>query len=166
MKRLIFIVAATLMAATSAQAQVVFKDASGASIVWDQHAGSLRTPDARVIELVDCSDAFQICFTDRRGFAFAYFRHCGDVDTRRLRFHPKFVGALHNDVWLVFDAAPNYMFRYRSPEGIIGMYGGRTPPSDFRRLLRSRDPRQGQLDAAEYRRTGAGTLAACRPGAD
>jgi hypothetical protein len=146
---------------------VVFRAKNGAVVVWDRRAGTLRTPYSQnVARLADCSDEFQTCLTDHRGFAFAYFRNCNDVDYKRLKFHPKIVSALHNDLWMIFDAAPNYMFHYVIPKGVVGIYVGPTSSFDFRLLFRDRNLRLEKFDAMEYRVTGSDTIAACIIGED
>jgi hypothetical protein len=106
-----------------------------------------------------------VCLTDHHGFAFAYFRKCNDPGLRdytQLRFPPKVVSVLHNNhVWLVFDAAPNYLFHYADSEGIVGIYIGSTPSYDFRSVLRERNFNVFSLDKTEYRIRGSDTVAAC-----
>lgn len=81
--------------------------------------------------------------TDNNGFAFAYFRKCNDAgsgDYKSLRFPPKVVSALDNsDVWMVFDAAPKYLFHYAYSKGIVGIYLGPTDSFDFRSVLHDRN---------------------------
>src|SRR5205085_2585180 len=97
--------------------------ASGDLIKLDTRTGTLDTPRSRSTGLQDCSDKVQVCLTDHRGFAFAYFRKCNDArsaDYKRLRFRPKVVSVLHNsDIWMVFDAAPHYLFHYAYAKGIV-----------------------------------------------
>lgn len=121
----------------------------------------MRTPYTKGTKLIDCSDKFQTCFMDDRGFAFAYFRKCNDVDYTKLKFGPKVVAALHNDLWIVFDAAPNYMFHYSVPKGVVGIYLGPQASFDFRLLFRERNLRIDKFDAMEYRVTGSQTFAPC-----
>jgi len=106
-----------------------------------------------------------MCLTDNHGFAFAYFRRCNDAaygDYKHLRFPPKIVSVLHNtDVWMVFDAAPKYLFHYANSKGIVGIYLGPTPSYDFRSVLHDRNFKVSSLDAVEYRITGSDTVAAC-----
>ena len=106
-----------------------------------------------------------MCLTNHHGFAFAYFRKCGDAgggDHKHLKFHPKVVTVLDNsDVWLVFDAAPNYLFHYAYSRGIVGVYIGPTASFDFRSVLHDRNFQVGSLDAVEYRIAGSLTVAAC-----
>jgi hypothetical protein len=168
------LVFAISLAAATARAEIadpsddraVFRTKNGAVIVWDKRAGTLRTPYSQVARLSDCSDEFQTCLTDHRGFAFAYFRNCNDVDYKRLKFHPSIVSAVHNDFWMVFDAAPNYMFHYAIPKGVVGIYVGPTSSFDFRLLFRERNLRLDKFDAMEYRVMGSGTIAACKTGED
>jgi hypothetical protein len=57
-----------------------------------------------------------------------------------LRFRPKVVSVLHNsDIWMVFDAAPKYLFHYAYSEGIVGIYLGPTASFDFRRVFHDRN---------------------------
>jgi hypothetical protein len=106
-----------------------------------------------------------VCLTDHRGFAFAYFRKCSDAgsgDYNRLRFPPKVVSVLHNtDVWMVFDASPNYLFHYAYSKGLVGIYLGPTASFDFRTILHDRNFQLSGLDAMEYRITGPDTVAGC-----
>jgi hypothetical protein len=162
-----------LLSATTAQSasseptgfHATFAASKGSVIELDTQTGVLRTPRAQGTRLHDCSDKTQVCLTDRHGFAFSYFRECNDAgsgDYKRLRFPPKIVSALHNsDVWMVFDAAPKYMFHYAYSKGIVGIYVGPTPSFDFRSVLHDRNFRLASLDAMEYRITGSETVAAC-----
>jgi hypothetical protein len=140
-----------------------FSASNGDVIELDTKTGTLVTPHSRGTALQDCSDKFQVCLTDNHGFAFAYFRKCNDAafgDYKRLRFPPKVVSVLHNtDVWVVFDAAPNYMFHYADSKGIVGIYVGPTASFDFRIAFHDRSFQSSTL--AEFRITGSDTLAAC-----
>jgi hypothetical protein len=162
----------TLLAAATAESassdhaglQATFVASNGAVIRLDTRTGTLDTPRSRGAGLQDCSDKFQVCLTDRHGFAFAYFRKCKDAaygDYKRLRFRPKLVSVLHNNLWIVFDAAPKYLFHYTSSKGIVGIYLGPTPSFDFRSVLHDRNLKLGSLDAMEYHITGSETVAAC-----
>jgi hypothetical protein len=74
---------------------------------------------------------------------------------------------LHNtDVWLVFDASPNYLFHYAYSKGIVGIYVGPTVTFDFRSVLHDRNFQLDSLDALEYRLKGPNTVAACKAGSD
>ena len=161
----------TLLSAAAAQRvssndagyHATFKGSYGDVIELDTRTGTLDTPRSRNTGLQDCSDKFQVCLTDNHGFAFAYFRKCNDAgfgDYTRLRFPPKVVSVLHNtDVWMVFDAAPNYLFRYAYSKGIVGIYVGPKASFDFRSVF---DDRSFQLSSlAEFRITGSDTVAAC-----
>lgn len=142
-----------------------FAASRGDVIELDSQTGVLRTPRAQASGLRDCSDKTQVCLTDRHGFAFAYFRKCDDAglgDYKRLRFVPKIVSVLHNsDVWMVFDAAPKYLFHYAYSKGIAGIYLGRAPSLDFRSTFHDRNFQLASLDAMEYRISGSETVAAC-----
>ena len=136
----------------------------GDMIELDTRTEILATPRSRNTQLQDCSDKFQVCLTDHHGFAFAYFRKCNDAafgDYKRLKFRPKVVSVLHNNVWMVFDAAPNYMFHYVDSKGIVGIYLGPTASFDFRSIFQEQNFKLASLDALEYRITGYGTVAAC-----
>lgn len=64
---------------------------------------------------------------------------------------------LHNsDVWMVFDAAPNYLFHYAYSKGIVGIYIGPTASFDFHSLLHGRKLNVFSLDAVEDREAGEG----------
>lgn len=143
--------------------RATFKASDGDTIKLDTQAGTLDAPRARGTGLKDCSDKVQVCLTDDHGFAFAYFRKCKDAafgDYTRLRFRPKIVSVLHNsDVWLVFDAAPNYMFHYDNSKGIVGIYLGPTASFDFTSVFHDRSFRMSTL--AEYRITSSDAVAAC-----
>lgn len=171
-RNLMLFLAATLLSAASARMahcdtarlHATFVTSSGGVIELDTRTGILSTPHSRGTGLRDCSDEFQTCLTDHHGFAFAYFRKCNDVEIgsyNRLDFPPRIVSALHDDLWMVFDAAPNYMFHYVIPKGIVGIYVGATPSFDFRSILHDRTFRLASLDAMEYRIAGSGALAAC-----
>ena len=140
-----------------------FSASNGDVIELDTKTGTLVTPRSRGTGLQDCSDKFQVCLTDHHGFAFAYFRKCNDAGFgyyKRLRFPPKVVSVLHNsDVWMVFDAAPKYLFHYAYSKGIVGIYVGPTASFDFRSVFRDRSFQLSSL--AEFRITGSDTVAAC-----
>jgi len=141
-----------------------FVASNGDAIKLNTRTGTLDTPRTRGTGLQDCSDKLQVCLTDNHGFAFAYFRKCNDPglwDYTRLRFVPKVVSALHNDVWMVFDAAPNYLFHYGYSKGIVGIYIGPTASYDFRSVLHERNFQLFSLDKMEYRISGSQTVAAC-----
>jgi hypothetical protein len=168
----IVIVLVTLLFAATAQQvssddtayHAIFKASNEDVIQLDTRTGTLDTPRSRGTGLQDCGDKLQVCLTDHHGFAFAYFRNCNDAgsgDYKRLRFPPNVVSVLHNsDVWLVFDAAPNYMFHYAYSKGIVGIYLGPTASFDFRSVFHDRSFRMSSL--AEFRVTGSDTVAACR----
>jgi hypothetical protein len=148
-----------------ARLHATFTASTGDVIELDTRTGTLDTPRLRGTGLQDCSDKVQVCLTDQRGFAFAYFRKCSDAasgDYKRLRFRPKVVSVLHNsDIWMVFDAAPTYLFHYAYSKGIVGIYLGPMASSDFRRVFHDRNFQLASLDAVEYRITGPDTVAAC-----
>jgi len=161
----------TLLSAATAQSvseqpeiKGKFSASNGNVIELDTKTGTLVTPRSRGTALQDCSDKFQVCLTDHHGFAFAYFRKCTDAgfgDYKRLRFRPKIVSVLHGNLWMVFDAAPNYMFHYIDSKGIVGIYIGPTASFDFRSVLHDRNFKVFSLDATEYRITSSDTVAAC-----
>ncbi len=160
--------AATARSAPSDHAGIhaTFVASNGNVIELNTQTGVLLSPRSRDAKLHDCSDESQVCLTDRHGFAFAYFRKCNDAELgeyKRLRYPPKIVTALHNsDVWMVFDAAPKYLFHYAYSKGIVGIYVGPTPAFDFRSVLHDRKFRLASLDEMEYRITaGSDTVAAC-----
>jgi hypothetical protein len=141
-----------------------FSAPNGGVIQLNTKTGTLATPWTQGSGLKDCSDKVQVCLTDNHGFAFAYFRKCNGPashDYKGLKFHPKIVSVLHNDMWLVFDAAPNYMFHYDNSKGLVGIYLGQTPSFDFRSLLHDRNFKVSTLDAMEYRVSGSDRIAAC-----
>ena len=145
--------------------KATFKASNGRVISLDLRTGILVTPRSRSTRLKDCSDQDQVCLTDNNGFAFAYFRKCNDAasdEYKTLRFPPKVVSVLDNsDVWMVFDAAPKYLFHYAYSKGIVGIYLGPTDSFDFRALLHNRNRQMANLDALEYRKTNPGVLAGC-----
>ncbi len=163
----------TLLSAVTAQSvpsdhgafQGTFAASNGELIKLDTRTGTLDTPRSRSTGLQDCSDKVQVCLTDHRGFAFAYFRKCDDAgsgDYKRLRFRPKIVSVLHNsDIWMVFDAAPGFLFHYAYSKGIVGVYLSPTPSFDFRSVLHDRNFKLTSLDAMEYHITGSESVAAC-----
>lgn len=141
-----------------------FSAPNGDVIELDTKTETLVTPRSRGTALQDCGDKFQVCLTDHHGFAFAYFRRCNDAalgDYKRIRFHPKIVSVLHGNIWMVFDAAPNYLFHYTDSKGIVGIYLGPTASFDFRSVLHDRNFNLASLDAVEYRITSSDTVAAC-----
>lgn len=157
--------AATAQTAPSGHAgfHATFAASNGDVIELDTRTGIVVTPRSRSTELQDCSDKAQVCLTDHNGFAFAYFRRCNDAgfgNYKSLRFPPKVVSVLHNtDVWLVFDAAPNYMFHYAYSKGIVGIYLGPTASFDFRVAFHDGSFRDTSL--AEFRITSSDSVAAC-----
>jgi hypothetical protein len=148
-----------------AQQHATFAASNGDVIKLDTRTGTLDTPHSRGTGLQDCSDKDQVCLTDHHRFAFAYFRVCDDAgfgNYKSLRFPPKIVSALDNsDVWMVFDASPNYLFHYAYSKGIVGIYLGPTASFDFRSVLHDRNFQLASLDAMEYRITGPNSVAAC-----
>ena len=164
------ILLATLLLAAVAQQEpshdaeyhAIFKGSYGDVIELDTRTGTLDTPRTRSTDLRDCSDKFQVCLTDHHEFGFAYFRKCNDAvveNYTRLTFKPILLSALHNNVWMVFDAAPNYLFHYVNSKGIVGIYIGPTASFDFRSVLRDHSFRLSSL--GEFRITGSETVAAC-----
>lgn len=162
----------TLLSASTAQSgssddaafHATFTASNGGVIKLDTRTGTLETPRSRNTALQDCSDKFQVCLTDHHGFAFAYLRKCNDAafgDDKRLRFRPRIRSVLHGNLWMVFDAAPNYMFHYIDSKGIVGIYLGPTPSFDFRSIFHDRNFNVFSLDATEYRITSSDTVAAC-----
>ena len=145
--------------------QIVFVASSGNQVELNVRAGRLITPRSHSTTLQDCSDVSQVCLTDHHGFSFAFFKKCADTalwNDKRLRFRPKVVSALHNDdIWLVFDASPNYLFHYAYSKGIVGINIGPTASFDFRSVFRTKKLDWPSLDATEYRITGSDTVAAC-----
>ena len=162
----------TLLSSATGQSvstgRAVFASSNGGQIELDAQSGTLYTPRSRGARLQDCSDKTQVCLTDHDGFAFAYFRTCNDAgfgNYKSLRFPPKVVSVLDNtDVWMVFDASPNYLFHYGYSKGIVGIYVGQTASFDFRSVLRDRNFRLDSLNAMEYRIKGPTTVAACNGG--
>lgn len=149
---------------------VVFVSSSGSQIDLNIRVGTLDTPRSHSTRLQDCSDDSQVCLTDHNGFAFAFFKKCTDTASwkdKRLRFRPKVVSALHNDdIWLVFDASPNYLFHYAYSKGIVGINIGPTDAFDFRSVFRTKRLDWPSLDATEYRIKGPDTVAACSAAPD
>jgi len=145
--------------------KATFKASNGKVINLDLRTGILVTPRSRSSLLKDCSDKHQVCLTDNYGFAFAHFRKCNDAsanDYKMLRFPPKVISALdNNDVWIVFDAAPKYLFHYAYSKGIVGIYLGPTDSFDFRSVLHDKNFQLANLDASEYRKTTSGAIAGC-----
>ena len=148
-----------------ARFHATFAAQNGNVLKLDTRTAALDTPRLRGTGLRDCSDKDQVCITNHHGFAFSYFRKCSDAGSgnyQRLRFPPKVVSVVDNsDVWMVFDAAPNYLFHYAYSKGIVGIYLGPTPSFDFRSVLHNRKFQVSSLDAVEYRITGSEIIAAC-----
>jgi hypothetical protein len=140
-----------------------FVAANGDVIELNTRTGTLDTPHSRGTGLQDCSDKDQVCLTDHHGFAFAYFRRCNDAglgDYTRLKFPPQVVSVLHNsDVWIVFDAAPDYLFHYAYSKGIVGIYVGPTASFDFRTVFHDRTFQISTL--AEFRIRSSHVVAGC-----
>jgi hypothetical protein len=145
--------------------KVSFKASNGQEIVVDTAAGRLITPHSSPTELYDCGDRFEVCLSDNRAFAFSYFRNCDDFapmeNYKRLRFQPKIISVVHGNLWMVFDASPNFMFHYVERAGLIGIYVGQSPSFDFRTLLRKRDLKISDYDALEYGIVPPATMAVC-----
>ena len=166
----IIVLLVTLLSAENGQSassdHVVYAASNGGQIELNTRAGTLDTPRSRSTRLQDCSDKAQVCLTDHHGFAFAYFRKCNDAEFgnyKNLRFPPKVVSVLHNtDVWMVFDASPNYLFHYAYSRGIVGIYLGATPSFDFRSVLHDQNFQVTNLEASEYRKTTSAAVAGCR----
>jgi hypothetical protein len=163
----------TLLSAATAQSvssdhaglHATFAASNGHLIELNTRTGTLATPRSRGTGLEDCSDKVQVCLTDHHGFAFAYFRRCSDAGSgeyKRLAFRLRVVSVVHNsDIWMVFDAAPKYLFHYAYSKGIVGIYVGPTASFDFRSVFHDRNFQLSSLDAVEYRITSSGTVAAC-----
>lgn len=139
----------SLAAAPAPQATAVGKDQDhvrfvsddGGVIEFDFAAHGRIGPGTASAVLKNCSDSYQICFSDDRGMAFSFFRRCNSADAEdygRLTYRPRTVMLLHDDLWIVFDESPNFMFHYRLSEGLVGIYPGRTPSYDFRAIIRKR----------------------------
>ncbi len=140
----------------------IFKGSYGDVIELDTRTGTLNTPRTRSTDLQDCSDKFQVCLTDHHGFAFAYFRKCNDAvfeNYARLKFKPIILSVLHNNAWMIFDAAPNYLFHYVDSKGIVGIYIGPTASFDFRSVLRDHSFQLSSL--GEFRIAGSETIPPC-----
>jgi hypothetical protein len=151
----------------AAALKATFAASNGRLIKLNFETGTLVTPLSHSKRLEDCGDKFQVCITDHHGLAFAYFRKCNDAtigDYKRLRFPPKVVSALgNNDVWMVFDAGPKYLFHYAYGKGIVGVYLGPTASYDFRSVLHDQSFSVGDLDQKEYKITASsGAIAPCR----
>jgi|SRR6185437_7164104 hypothetical protein len=158
-------VAPAQSASSDAGLKATFKASNAEVINLDLRAGILVTPRSRSTRLKDCSDEDQVCLTDNNGFAFAYFRKCNDAgagEYKTLRFVPKVVAVLDNsDMWMVFDAAPKYLFHYAYSKGIVGIYLGPTDTFDFRSVLHDKNSQLANMDASEYRKTTSGAVAGC-----
>lgn len=166
--QIVILLLALLSAATGQSVSsdhVVFTASNGSQIELDTRAGTFDTPRSRGTRLQDCSDKTQVCLTDHHGFAFAYFRKCNDAgfgNYKGLRFPPKVVSALDNtDLWIVFDASPNYLFHYAYSKGIVGIYLGPTASFDFRSVLNDKNFQLSNLDASEFRKSTSGAVAGC-----
>lgn len=142
---------------------VTFRASNGQEI---QLNAKFAMPHSKAVPIQDCGDQFQFCLTDGEGFAFSYFRNCDYAglshNYERLRFRPQIVSAVHNNVWMVFDASPHFMFHYVEPTGLVSIYVGRTPTFDFRSLLRERALKMSDYDSLEYRIVPPGAIAACK----
>jgi hypothetical protein len=148
----------------SNQMHAVYTSTRGHDIVLDSGSGALRLPRSKGGDLIDCSDSFQTCLTDNKGFAFSYFRKCDDDVANghgKLRFNPHIISVLHQHVWMVFDEAPNYLFEYLIPKGLISIYVGATPSYDFREALHDPNFRVGDLGSLRYRASGPTYIGSC-----
>jgi len=146
------------------QMHAVYTSASGHDIVLDSRKGALRLPRSKGDDLIDCSDSFQTCLTDNKGFAFSYFRKCDDDVANghgNLRFSPHVISVLHQHVWMIFDEAPNYLFEYLIPKGLISIYVGPTASYDFRETVRDPNFRVGDLGSLRYRASGPAYIGSC-----
>lgn len=139
---------------------------NGSAIELDMLAGTIRLPHSQHRKLFDCGDKSHTCLSDHDGFAFSFAHECQDVgtdgDTTKSKLIPKIVSVLHGNLWVVFDASPNYLFHYVIPKGIVGIYIGSTPSFDFRSLFHDRNLQIDKLDATEYHITAhSDPIAAC-----
>jgi len=142
-----------------------FTRSDGKTIVIDSATGTLTSPDGSRSKLTACGTRDQTCLTDGKTFSFAFPRACNDTTEAAaiaLPFRPKVVTALHDDVWLVFDAAPNYLFHYSRPRGLVGIFKGSTASYDFRVLLKKQNFRISDIENREFRITGQLSIASCK----
>jgi hypothetical protein len=79
-----------------------------------------------------------------------------------LRFRPKVLSTLHGHIWMVFDAAPQFIFHYLEPLGIVGIYAAPTRKFDFRRVLGNKHFRISDFESSEYRIAEHDSLASCK----
>jgi hypothetical protein len=144
----------------------IFETSTGMTIKVDMKAGVFSSPRSNSGHIRDCSDDFQVCLTDGQEFSFAFFKNCNSTvaDWGRLMFGPETVALLHGHEWIVFDAAPMYLFHYVRPRGIVGIYIWPRSHGDFRSYFsdpRVRSDPDLRLDKlSEYRIVGNG-LAGC-----
>jgi hypothetical protein len=139
-----------------------FENSAGQVIALD--GDKLQSPYSGITKLYSCGDSFQECLTNRRDFSFSFFHKCSQAvseNYKRLRFRPRIASALHNNLWIVFDDSPNYMFHYIIPNGLVGIFLGASPSYDFRTVFHDRSFRVGDLDSLEYRIVGTDRVAAC-----
>jgi hypothetical protein len=136
----------------------------GRAISFDAHDRSFTAPYGTSTSLANCSNAFQTCLKDGRGFAFAFFNHCdgwGTLPYKGLSFVPSVIFALENDVWVVFDESPRFMFHYSFANGLVGIYLRNEPGFDFRRLLQDKKASLAELDSDEFVLAGKEHVAVC-----
>lgn len=150
----------------STGACATFVAENGSAIELNMQSMTVQSPHSKARALFDCGDTSHTCFTDRHGFAFAFAHACDNVGlgsgTMKRKLSPKIVSILHGNLWVVFDASPNYLFHYVIPKGVVGIYVGATPSYDFRSLFSNPNVQIGKLDAVEYRITaGSSAIAAC-----
>lgn len=150
-----------------ADIRATFLAPDGEKIELDTSTNTIHLPHSSSDVLYDCSDKTNICLTDHHGFAFSISRECDDIgtsnDRKQPKLYPKIVSVLHGNLWLVFDASPNYLFHYVIPKGIVGIYIGRLPSFDFRSLFHDQNLKINKIDATEYRLVAqSGPVAACR----
>ncbi|MEY2153049.1 MULTISPECIES: hypothetical protein [unclassified Rhodanobacter] len=145
----------------------IFTASNGSDIELNARTGTIRLSHSQAVALYDCGNNTETCFTDYHGFAFSFSRECDKIgisrDPKNTKLTPEIVSVLHGNLWVVFDASPNFLFHYVVPKGVVGIYVGSTPSFDFRSLFHDHNVQIGTLNAVEYQITSdSDAVAACR----
>ena len=149
------------------RARFIAKD--GRVIAFDAHNKSFISPYGKRTSLGNCSNTFETCVSDGNGFAFAFFKHCdmwSSSSYKKLSFKPKIISSLHDDLWLVFDKSPSFMFHYSLVNGLVGIYSRKSPGFDFRIILRDKNFPMAELDVDEFALEGTEHIAKCSDPSD
>ena len=137
----------------------------GRTIIVNFPAARLVGVDGVVTALTNCSNDYQTCAYDNRGFAFSFPKQCDMAlfsEASPLRYKPLVLSVVHDDSWVVFDSSPQYLFHYVDRKGVVGILLGREKHVDFRTLLRSNNIDLGSATYVELKAMSSKNMAACR----